>query len=155
MLRRSKEMMQAYQQAPWRRQLQIIGFIAAGLVSVALVAGLYLNITARSATAGRLVQQLQAENTDLQQRIEDLETQLAFITSVETMQERATDMGFAPVSPGAITYLNVPEYTGRPTGAQLAPKAGSQFGAAARLPEQYTTSLFDWLGAIFAGLGGL
>jgi hypothetical protein len=155
MLKRSKEFIQAYQQAPWRRQMQIIGLIAAGLVAVSLVAALYLNITARSATAGRMVQQLQGENTDLEQKIEDLETQLAFITSVETMQQRAADLGFSPVSPNAISYIGVPEYTGRPSGAQLAPRAGSQFSAAARLPEEYTFSLFDWLGMLLAEFGGL
>lgn len=155
MFHKSKELIQAYQQAPWRRQMQVIGVIAAGLVSVALVAGLYLNITARAATAGRMVQQLQASNGDLEQKIEDLETQLAFITSVETMQQRAGDLGFAPVSPNAISYLNVPEYSGRPTGAQLAPRAGSQFGSASRLPVEYTQSLFDWVGSFFADLGGL
>lgn len=154
MLKRSKEFIQAYQQAPWRRQMQIIGFFAAGLISLSLVAALYLNVTARSATAGRIVQNLQEERADLEQKIEDLETQLAFINSVESMQQRARDLGFQPMSPGAITYLSVPEYQGRPAGAQLAPRAGSQFGAAARLPVEYTESLFDWLSSILANVGG-
>lgn len=154
MLKRSKAFIQAYQQAPWRRQMQVIGFIAAGLVVLSLVAAVYLNITARAATAGRLVQSLQREVADQEQKIEDLETTLAFITSVETMQQRATDLGFEPLSPNAITYLSVPEYLGRPTGAQLAPKAGSRFGAAARLPAAYTESLFDWFASLFVDLGG-
>jgi hypothetical protein len=154
MLKRSREFIQAYQQAPWRRQMQVIGFIAAGLVAVSLVGALYLNITARAATAGRQVQNLQRSVADLEQKIEDLETQLAFITSVESMQQRAGDLGFSPVSPNAITYLNVPEYQGRPSGALLAPRAGSSFSAAARLPAEYTESLFDWAGSLFAILGG-
>lgn len=154
MLRRSKELIQAYQEAPWRKQMQIIGFIAVGLVSVSLVAALYLNITARAATAGRLVQEYQSQVADLEQKIEDMETELAFITSVEVMQLRAADLGFQPVSPNAVTYLNVPEYQGRPIGAQLAPRAGSRFSTVARLPEAYTQSLFDWVGSLFAELGG-
>jgi len=154
MLKRSKELIQAYQQAPWRRQMQVVGFIAAGLVAISLVGALYLNITARAATAGRQVQKLQRDAADLEQKIEDLETQLAFITSVDTMQQRASDLGFSPVSPNAITYLIVPEYQGRPSGALLAPRAGSSFSAAARLPAAYTESLFDWVGALFAALGG-
>lgn len=154
MLRRSKELIQAYQEAPWRKQMQVIGFIAVGLVSVALVAALYLNITARAATAGRLVQDYQGQVADLEQKIEDLETELAFITSVELMQVRAADLGFQPVSPNAITYLSVPEYQGRPLGAQLAPRAGSRFSPTAHLPEEYTQSMFDWLASLFAELGG-
>lgn len=155
MLRRSRELIQAYKEAPWRRQMQILGYIAIGLIAVSLVGALYLNITARAATAGRLVQQYQRDVSDMEQKIEDLQTELAFITSVETMQERAMELGFEPVSPNAITYLSVPEYQGRPMGAQLAPRAGDRFTAAARLPEEYTESLFDWLYLVFGDLGGL
>jgi len=154
MLKRSRELIQAYQQAPWRRQMQVIGFIAAGLVAVSLVGALYLNITARAATAGRQVQNLQSDVADLEQKIEDLKTELAFIASVESMQQRAADLGFKPLSPNALTYLSVPEYQGRPSGAQLAPRAGAQFSAAARLPAEYIESLFDWLSQLLGVLGG-
>ncbi len=154
MLKRSKEFIQAYKEAPWRRQMQMIGFVAIGVVALALVAGIYLNITARSATAGRLVQQFQSQRSDLEQRIEDLQTQLAFILSVEQMQKRASDLGFEQVSPAAILYLSVPEYQGRPTGVELAPRAGSEFGAVAPLPAAYTDSLFDWFAGLLADLGG-
>jgi hypothetical protein len=154
MLKRSRAMIQAYQQAPWRRQMQVIGFVAAGLVAVSLIGAVYLNITARAATAGRQVQNLQRDVADLEQKIEDLKTELAFITSVETMQLRATDLGFKPLSPNVLTYLDVPEYQGRPSGAQLAPHAGAQFSAAARLPAAYTESLFDWFSSLLAVLGG-
>jgi hypothetical protein len=90
----------------------------------------------------------------MEQRIEDLQTQLAFILSVEQMQKRAGDLGFAPVAPSSILYLNVPEYQGRPTGAELAPHAGSELGVVATLPSEYTDSLFDWLAALLADLGG-
>src|SRR3970040_616951 len=148
MLKRSKELIQAYKETPWRRQMQMISFVAGVVVVLALIAAVYLNITARSATTGRLVQQLQSERADMEQEIEDLKTQLAFILSVEQMQKRATDLGFQPVTPSSITYLSVPAYTGRPTGAELAPRAGSQFGAVATLPAEYTDSLFDWIAAL-------
>lgn len=154
MLKRSKDFIQAYKEAPWRRQMQMIGFVASGVVALALVAAIYLNITARSATAGRQVQQLQSARADLEQQIEDLKTQLASILSVEQMQKRASDLGFEPVSPAAITYLPVAEYQGRPSGAELAPRAGSEFGAVPALPAEYTDSLFDWIAALLADLGG-
>lgn len=154
MLKRSKEFIQAYKEAPWRRQLQMIGFVSGGVVALALVAAIYLNVTARSATTGRLVQQFQSDRADLEQQIEDLQTQLAFILSVEQMQKRAGDLGYEPVSAAAITYLAVPEYQGRPTDAELAPRAGSGFGDATPLPAEYTDSLFDWLAGLLADLGG-
>lgn len=153
MLKRSKEFIQAYRQAPWRRQMQMIGFFAASVAIFALVAGVYLDVTARAATAGRMVQSLQELRADAEQKIEDLETELAFITSVEMMQKRATDLGFAPVQPGAITYLPVAGYEGEQV-SQLAPRAGSQFGVGFRLPAAYTESLFDWLSGMLSALGG-
>lgn len=154
MLKKSQQFIQAYSQAPWRRQMQMIGFFAAAVASLALLAGLYLNVTARAATAGRQVQDLQDERAQLQQQIENLETNLAFITSIEVMQERATDLGFAPMLPGSITYLNVVGYEGRAS-VELAPRAGSNFGITSRMPAEYTESLFDWLGNMLGDLGGL
>ncbi|HLD93771.1 MAG TPA: hypothetical protein VI703_06180 [Anaerolineales bacterium] len=154
MLKRSKELIQAYKETPWRRQMQMISFVAGVVVVLALIAAVYLNITARSATTGRLVQQLQSERADLEQHIEDMRTQLAFILSVEQMQKRAGDLGFKPVAPAAITYVAVAEYRGRPVGVELAPRAGREFGPDAPLPAAYTNSLFDWLAALFADLGG-
>jgi cell division protein FtsL len=145
---------QAYRQTPWRKQMQMIGFFAAAVASLALLAGLYLNITARAATAGRMVQDLQDQRAQMQQQIEDLASQLADISSVDAMQQRATELGFAPVLPGSITYLSVQGYKGPPT-VQLAPRAGNQFGLASRLPAAYTQSLFDWLANILNQLGGL
>ena len=145
---------QAYRQTPWRRQMQMLGFFAAAVASLALLAGLYLNVTAMAATAGRKVQGLQDQRAELQQKIENLQSQLADISSIETMQKRAKDLGFAPVEPGSVTYLSVDGYKGRPA-VQLAPRAGSQFGAASRLPAAYTDSIFDWIANLLGQLGGL
>src|SRR3972149_1773254 len=108
MLKRSRELIQAYQQAPWRRQMQVVGFIAAGLVAISLVGALYLNITARAATAGRQGPKLQRDAADLEQKIEDLETELASITSLDTVPHLAAFLISSPFSTNSITYLIVP-----------------------------------------------
>ncbi len=154
MLKRSRKLIQAYGQTPWRRQMQMIGFFAAAVASLALLAGLYLNVSARSATAGRRVQDLQDERAQMEQQIENLETELAFITSVDVMQQRAKDLGFSPLQPGTVTYLSVPGYRGIAS-VQLAPRSGAQFGAVSRLPAAYTQSIFDWMAEIIGNLGGL
>lgn len=151
-MKRTQHLIQAYRQAPWRRQLQMIGLLAASIAFVALIAWVYLDVTARAATIGRRVQNLQEQREDLEQEIEDLESQRAFLTSVESMQARAAEMGFEPISPGAITYLVVPAYQGRAE-TQLASRPGSQFGGAVRLPAEYTESLFDWMSKVVAWVG--
>jgi predicted PurR-regulated permease PerM len=93
---------QKVRQAPWRVQRQWIGLFLLGLVVIAMVAGVYLNITVRATLAGREIQQLrnpslvnpwpdQPNSIATNQRINtELETQLAGLTSVETMQARTS-----------------------------------------------------------------
>lgn len=150
---RTKRLIQAYRQAPWRRQVQVIGFVAASVALVALVAGLYLDVTARAATTGRTVQQLQRSREELEQNIEDLESELATLRSIDVMQARAEKLDYQPLDPSEVRYLEVQGYEGRYE-APLAPGLASQFNAGARLPLAYTQSLFDWFGQVFAGPGG-
>jgi len=49
-------LLHAYKQAPWRIQLQWIGIFLLGLVLMASITGVYLNISAQAATAGRMIQ---------------------------------------------------------------------------------------------------
>ena len=48
-----RNLTQAYSQAPWRKQLKFIGLFLLLVVFVALIAGIYLDVTARAATIGR------------------------------------------------------------------------------------------------------
>jgi cell division protein FtsL len=137
-------MTQAYYQAPWRKQLQIIGVFLLVLIIVALVAGIYLSVTARAATIGRNIQGLRTDIDDLDRGIADRESQLAVLTSNREMQKRAEEMGFRSVQTDEIFYVLVPGYTGRQP-------VKFEAGPAPALPQvrtlspDYTQSLFDWL----------
>ncbi len=50
------QIVQKVRQAPWRVQRQWIGLFLLGLVLVAMVAGIYLNVTVRATLAGREIQ---------------------------------------------------------------------------------------------------
>lgn len=152
-MKSSKRIIQAYRQTPWRKQIQLIGMFAAGVAVLALIAGVYLDVTARAATTGRAVQELQQTREDLEQEIENMETELASLRSVDVMEARAEKMGFEALTPGTITYLQVPGYESR-SEAHLAPNPGSQFASAFRLPSAYTQSLFDWFGQLFSNGAG-
>src|SRR5512139_1924157 len=89
---------QAYSQAPWRKQLQWIGLFLLVLILAALVAGIYLSVTARAATIGRQVQGVYAEMEKAERRIEDLQTQLADLTSNTVIEQRAAELGFLPAT---------------------------------------------------------
>lgn len=155
---------QAYEQAPWRRQLQGIGIFLLMVVAVALVAGINLNVTSRAATMGREIQDmtmgeydrldLVAQETDdeeeeivpieeLKIQIADLEAQLAVLTSSEVMLERAEKAGFQKVDPEEILYIEIPGYGGRAE-AMFAPPPAPLILSSPALPQAYRESLLDW-----------
>jgi hypothetical protein len=145
-------------QAHWRVQRQWIGLFLLGLVAVSMVAAIYLNIAVRATLSGREIQSLQFLLINDRRTNSDLETQLAELTSIESMGKRAEVKGFQPINPNDITFIVVPGYT-PPTAVDM-----SQPGAAVQsqsikpmiLPD-YSESLFDWITrtlALSATVGG-
>jgi hypothetical protein len=137
------QIVQKVRQAHWRVQRQWIGLFLLGLVAVAMVAGIYLNVTVRATLAGREVQLLQATTADNLRTNSDMEVQLAGLSSVQAMQARAEAMGFQPVDPTDITYVVVPGYQPQ-TGINMSSTDTSKSLGPVLLPV-YTESLFDWL----------
>lgn len=155
---------QAYSQAPWRKQLQwIIGFLSV-LVFVWLIAGLYLDVTARAATIGREIQEMQVGEIetansahdpnklvsieDLRQRNADLQAQLAYLLSEDTMRERAKGLGYESIEPGAALYVEVPGYI-PPQSATLAPPPGPTISGQEDQAVIVKSWLLDWVGEQF------
>ena len=58
-MKKDKQLTQAYSQAPWRKQMYMIGVILLFLVCAAIIAGIYLNVTALAAAMGRQIQEMQ------------------------------------------------------------------------------------------------
>ena len=136
------QIVQKVRQAPWRVQRQWIGLFLLALVLMAMVAGIYLNVTVGAALAGRETISLQAMITTNQRINADSETQLARLISVEAMQQRAEAMGFQPVSPDDITYMAVPGYVA-PSAVDLSTPGSNPPAVPIILPE-YTESWFDY-----------
>lgn len=122
----------------------MIGMFLLILIAVALVAGIYLNVSARSTTVGRSIQQMQADIEDRERAIADLESELAFVISHEEMQKRADVLGFEPMNQDEVLYVPVPDYPGRQP-VQLAPAFSVMPQPVLVLSPEYTESLFDLL----------
>jgi cell division protein FtsL len=140
------QIVQKVRQAHWRVQRQWIGLFLLGLVAVSMVAGIYLNITVRATLAGREIQSLQSKLIDDRQTNSDLETKLAGLNSVESMQKRAEALGFQPANPDDITYVVVSGYTPE-TAVDMSQPEPASLGQSSKpiiMPE-YTESLFDWI----------
>jgi hypothetical protein len=136
--------LQAYPNAPWRSQVQVIGVFAVGLVSIAMLAGLYLYVSVQAATLGREIQDIQADVLELQRENANLETELARLTSAAVMENRALELGFLPVSHASREYLPVPGYTPR-NAAVLAPPPGMTVADGTEFPPELNQTLFQWL----------
>ncbi len=143
-MERLEDFAQSYSQAPWRKQLQLIGLFSLVLVVIALVASIYLNVSARAAEVGRNIQDMQREIDDLQLEIEDLQSQLAYLKSSQVMDDRINDLGFRTVQSDQIVYISIPGYTEQPI-LSMAPNQVSSLTTAPVLPAEYTESLFAWL----------
>jgi len=141
---RIENLTQSYTQAPWRKQLRIIGLFFVGLVLIALVAGIYLTVSARAAVVGRDIQRLQEDLEEVEMQIEDLKSGLAVVGSISMLKERATAQGFVPVTVEQIVYLSIPGYAARQP-VILATSSERHVVSAQVMPAKYTESLIEWL----------
>jgi hypothetical protein len=141
----------AYRLAPWRLQRQwIVNFLLA-VVTLAMVAALYLDVTAQAAIAGREIQDLAYDMNVIQQTSADLQTQLAALTSASVMEQRALDLGYHPVETEVVEYLAVPGYVApQPDIMTALPQPGL---SAPTIPPEYTQSLLEWFDQAIQTLG--
>ena len=141
----------AYRMAPWRIQRQRIVYFLLAVVSLAMVAALYLDVTAQAAIAGREIQNLADEMNVTQQTNADLQTQLAALTSASVMEQRSLDLGYRPVNPDEMEYLVVPGYiASQPEILTSLPLPGL---SAPTIPPEYNQSLLDWFDQKIQTLG--
>jgi len=104
---------QAFQQAPWRVQIQRLGLIFLGLVIFGLTAGVYLSISANSYAAGVEVQTYETRRDELDRAIADMQTQIAMNITSANIEKHAKDLNFKIPSQDSLVYLVVPGYAGR------------------------------------------
>ncbi len=159
-----KQFTQAYKLVPWRGQLQYIGAFMLVVVVSAVVAGIYLSVTARANSLGREIQQMQVRMDgphqvmeaidnpvspdrvtieELHIQIADVQTRIAYLTSEEVMRERALKLGFQVVDPQNAEYVDVEGYRSD-SHVQLAPSAGPVQASSVVLPDSYRESLLDF-----------
>jgi cell division protein FtsL len=143
-MERVERLSQAYSQAPWRKQIQILGLFLLVVVFVGLIASIYLNVTARAGAIGRDILKKQSEILDDRQKISDLKSQLGELSSAQNIQQRARSLGFISIDPEEVLYLSAPGYVERQP-AEMAPGYQPQVVSVPEMPAQYTESLFVWL----------
>jgi hypothetical protein len=139
-----KSFIQAYRQAPWRVQLQKVVVFLLVLVVVALVAGMYLSITAQTTQSGVKIQKLEYDRDDLIITIANNRTKLALVTSQSQMKKRAQELGFESADMSKAEYMVIDAYPGR----KIAGMTISEYQAPVIRPilkPSYTQSLWEWV----------
>jgi hypothetical protein len=131
-----------YQDVPLRFQKQWISSFLVIVVLLSLVAGLYLNVTARAAIAGREIQNLEAEIVINERVNADLQTDIATLLSNNTLEERALAEGFIPFDQTDLEYLVVPGYFPSYDVNMIAPAANPDVLA---MSPEFSESLFSWI----------
>ena len=133
----------AYRQAPWRLQRQWLGTFLLAVLGIAMVASLYLDVTAQAAISGREIQGLVNDIITVQHGNADLQTKVAELTSNSTMEKRAQTLGYEPVDPTQMEYIVVPGYSAPE--AQILEVAPALKPSAPSIAPEYTESLIEWL----------
>ena len=119
----------------------VMSFIAA-IIMLALLAALYLNVTASTSISGRQIQYLEADITTNEQINADLETQIATLMSNSVLEQRAQVMGFQPVDPTKLDYVVVPGYFPPQPVTLVSSAAPAEILASS--PE-FNETLIDWI----------
>lgn len=144
----AKKSKSAYQQAPWRRQLQSVGMSLMPIIAIVVVVAIYLVISAEAAAAGIETMYLHYDEEEVLRIIANLRTQLAWKTSYKEMQKRAEKAGYQPAPLEAVHYLQIPGYQAQ-TPVLLAPPPGSSNQLGPLVNEYYQQSLWDWFLSTF------
>lgn len=138
-----KRLIQAYKQAPWRVQLQWIGLFLVCVVLISSITGVYLNINSQAASAGREIQSLEDQISEINNDIAELTADLARARSTEKYAARAESLGFTLLDPAEAIYLEIPGYDPDEE-LVLAPPRVSLISETAIVQSSYTSSLWDW-----------
>jgi len=124
----------------------IVSFVAV-VGMLALLAALYLNVTASASIAGRQIQGLEVNIATNEQENADLETQIATSVSDNVLEQRAQVMGFMPVDRTKLQYMVVPGYFPAEPANMVSSAAPVEVMANS---SAFNETLIDWFSKQFA-----
>ena len=139
----TKKFKQAYQQAPWRRQLRSFGLSVLPVIALGMVIALYLVVSAQSAAAGLQIMQMHYDEEEILRQIANQRTELGWTTSYREMQQRAKKTGYDLPPAESVHFMTIPGYQGQGA-ALIAPPPGTEVKGAPLVNEFYQQSLWGW-----------
>lgn len=99
----------AFEQAPWRRDVQLLTALTILSISLLLLGGVYVREASHAVVAGRDVQRLRREIIGLRFENDRVQAGLSLARSAPLVRQRAiTELGFAPMLFTRTFFLEVP-----------------------------------------------
>ena len=132
------------QQASWRTRRQRLGTTLLVILSVVMVAALYLDVASRTTLVGREIQTLEYRTSLVKAENANLKTELARLLSYHEMAARSEVLGFRRATGAEMVYLAVPGYEGQEPVSLVIENNDVAQGDV--LSAAYTQSLFEWMG---------
>jgi cell division protein FtsB len=124
---------------PSSQQGILVFIVVVGVLAV--MTGLYLDVTARASIAGRQIQTLEQQILATERANADLETKMALLLSNQTMERRARDLGYESVKMDEVEYVVVPGYY--PTEAVRFASSPQEVDILSLSPE-FRQSMIEW-----------
>ncbi len=115
---------------------------ATAVIVLVVIGALYLAQSARTAAAGRTLQDLEARRQELEQQNAQLRAEIAGMQSVPRLAARAEELGFHRATTDEIEYIAMPDL---PPAPAITPTPIPL--AAAEEPAAYEETLGSWLTA--------
>lgn len=135
---------QAYKQAPWRRQIRMIGLSLIPVVLIAFGIAIYLIISAQAAAAGLEIMDLHFEEEEILRDIANQRSDLAYLTSYARMQKRAKKLGYDSPSEDSLRHMTINGYQGQ-SPVLIAPPPGDGQSFSGAVNSAYQQSLSNWV----------
>jgi len=136
--------MRAYRQAPWRVQTRFLAMGLAVVLTLAATLSLFIFTGAQAAEAGLQVQSLLIERDDLLRQINSQQAELASKQSESWLSSRAKQLGFLPVPPQGMGFVEVPAAP-LSTPVYVGPAGTLYVEPGPALSPAYEQTLLDWL----------
>ncbi len=142
----------AYREAPWRMQTRALAIGLVAVLGTAATLSLFIFTGAQAAEAGLQVQRLIGERDTLLRRIEAQQVNLAQLNSVTWYFDKARELGFEPVDPREMTFVQVPASI-EATPSYLGPSRILYVDEGISLAPAYRETLLEWVVRALRGGG--
>jgi cell division protein FtsB len=138
------------QQGPEQVQERATSLVVTAVIGLVVIGALYLAQSARTAAAGRTLQDLEARRQELEQQNAQLRAEIAGLQSVPRLTARAEELGFHHATVDEIEYMPMPDL---PPAPAITPTP-IPLAIPEEEPAAYEETLGGWLTAQWERLRG-